>query len=502
MANPSSCNKQCTVREMRIVEENAEWLGVTEELMMENAGAAVAAEVAARVGRGARIAVIAGTGGKAGDGMVAARHLAARGFSVDVLFVESARRIRHRAALANYERVKGLFGIRVLERYTSWIDNLDEYSVIVDAMLGTGFHPPLTEPYLSVVKSLNRLEAFKVAIDIPTGVEPDTGEVEPTAFKADLTVTMHCCKPGLLRDPGSSYAGEVVVAEIGVPPDAELLVGPGDLRHRVKPYNPRGHKGVNGRVLVVGGSAEYHGAPWLAAMAALEAGADLVYLAAPETVIDDSYTPEIIPVRLPGEKLHPASIGRILDTGVKFDAVVIGPGLGRNPETIDAVVMLLEDLRELGAKVVVDADALYALSLKPRVLDEKFILTPHLGEASRLLGSRVRDDLEARISAARSIAARYRATVLLKGWVDVVAHPAGRYRLNKTGSPQMTVGGTGDVLAGVTAALSCRTENPYYAAAVAAYVVGRAGELVAAEEARVTPLRLLRAVPRVLWGKA
>ena len=494
--------KVCSVREMRIVEENAKWLGVSEELMMENAGAAVARAVEELAAPPARVAVLAGVGGKAGDGLVAARHLALKGYRVDVLFVESARRIAHPAARMNYSIVSRMLSIRVRERYGRWINSLSEYDVLVDAMLGTGFRPPLSEPYLTVIVRANSIDAVRVAIDVPSGVEPDTGSVEPTAFKADVTVTMHCPKPGLYREPGRSYAGRVVVADIGVPPEAEKLVGPGDVKYRLPPPDPRGHKGVNGRVLVVGGSREYHGAPWLTAIAALEAGADLVYLAAPKTVLRDAYSPEIIPMEIPGERLQPAIVERLAKTASGVDVVVIGPGMGREPETLEAFTRLLRVLEEMGARLVLDADALYALSASPRPIQTEAVLTPHLGEASRLLGSRIPDTLEDRVKAAREAAARYNAVVLLKGWVDVVASPHGKYRLNVTGTPQMTVGGTGDVLAGVLAALWCRVRDPYIAACLAAYVTGAAGRLAEEKYARVTALRVAGEVPRVLRGEA
>lgn len=308
-------------------------------------------------------------------------------------------------------------------------------------------------------------------------MNPDTGECE-LCFNADLVVSVHRAKKGL-----KEIMSKVKVVEIGIPRRAERYLGKGDLE--LAPRRKR--KGLNGKVAVIGGSEKYQGAPWLSALAAFRAGADLVFVYTPNRM---DY-PELI-----WRSLNPSDLleGLYRD-GV--NVIVVGPGLhATSKEVVKVVLKYIEERKE--ARVVIDADGLKALA----ELDVKFswraVLTPHLGEASRLLGREVSDDLQSRIEAAGEIGNKYEACVILKGETDVV-YCNGRTVLNDRGNAYMTVGGTGDVLSGVVGALLGRDE-PWWAAKAATLAVTLAGEKCVKERGHSSPSCLIEEVPRVLSG--
>ncbi len=493
----------CTTQEMRAWEINSQSLGVPTRLLMENAGAAVARVVAEQ--RPKSVSIVAGTGGKAGDGFVAARHLAAMGINVRVYLVYRRENIKHPDAVDALRALEAS-GVEVNEDYWRWGCSSDwlDADIIIDAMLGTGLRGEVRSPYREIINQLNAAGATRVAIDVPSGLDPDTGRVHGAAVKAHLTVTMHCVKRGLVEGEGPRYAGRIIVANIGLPRDAWLYIGPGDLEVLAPRRREWARKGEAGRVLVVGGSAEFHGAPWIAALAAFYAGADLVYLAAPEPVFATIHSPEVIPVRLQGQRLRINHVEELEAHLERVDAVLVGPGLGLHPETSVAARLIVKKAVEKGKIIVIDADALKALKNgeTPRDTIEGLgglgILTPHAGEASLLLGGVKLETLEDRVAVAQRIAEMLDAHVILKGRVDVVAHPDGSYRLNRTGTPDMTAGGTGDVLAGVTAGLAAETRDAKRASILAPYVTGLAGEKAVEEWGRAAPTLLIREVSRIL----
>ncbi len=492
----------CTTREMRAWEINSQHLGVPTRLLMENAGAAVARVTAELKPR--RVSIVAGIGGKAGDGFVAARHLAVMGVEVRVYLVYRRENVKHPDALDALQALEAS-GVEVHEDYWKWGHSSDwlDADVIVDAMLGTGLRGEVRSPYREIIERVNAASATRVAIDVPSGLDPDTGRVHGAAIEAHVTITMHCVKRGLVEGDGPRYAGKVVVANIGLPRDAWLYIGPGDLEVLAPKRREWARKGEAGRVLVVGGSAEFYGAPWIAALAAFYAGADLVYLAAPEPVFTTIHSPEVIPVRLQGQRLRINHVDELEAHMERVDAVLVGPGLGLHPETRVAARLIVKKAVEKGKIVVIDADAIKALKNgeTPRDKIEELnglgIITPHAGEASLLLDGARLETIEDRIAAAQRIAEKLDTHVILKGRVDVVAHPDGSYKLNRTGTPDMTAGGTGDVLAGVTAGLAAETRDAKRAAILAPYVTGLAGENAVREQGRAAPTLLIREVSRI-----
>ena len=490
-----------TVEDTRAYETNTVWLGIPLLLLMENAGRAVADAVECYLGsaRGKRVVVYAGKGGNGGDAIVAARHLAARGADVTVYLLYDPKLVEHEDARLNLEALLKSRTIRVVHYDDPRDYRPEDADVLIDGILGIGVRGKLREPVASALAAFNASKGFRVAVDVPTGLDPDTGDAVEGTARVDVTVTMHTLKPGLLAEKARPYVGEVLVAEVGMPREAYLLAGPGDVAARV-PQRPRdAYKGGNGKVLTVGGSYHYYGAPFYAASAALLAGADLSFLAAPQDVARSaaSSNPGIIPVPLKGEILTEEVVDAVVEEARRVDAVAIGPGLGTAEETKRAVVRILEAVR--GKPTVIDADALKAVAeLKPRLWPEA-VLTPHRGEARLLAGH---DGDPAQL--AQEIAKAYGATVLLKAPKppgDVICSPDGRCRYNVTGHPAMAVGGTGDVLTGITAGFLARraalskTLDPLHIAAAAAWVSGRAGELAVRDRGEnITTLDVLARV--------
>ncbi len=448
-----------SVYEMRAVERNASFLGFGEDLMMENAGRGIAYEILALSPK--KVLIIAGKGGKAGDGAVAARHLANNGVEVSYLLPFSLCEIRNESARRNIELLK-YSGVKMVKE-------IEEADVIVDAMLGIGSRGAPRGKIAELIIKANQLNGIKVAIDLPSGVDPETGKPYEPYFDADLILTIHKLKEGL-----TGFKEKVKVIDIGIPRDAEIYVGPGDL---ILP--PRGErKGLNGRVAVIGGSEDYQGAPWIAALSAYRSGADLVYVYAPKYLP----FPELIYRKERGVR----EIMRKLKEE-KIDVVVIGPGLGKDAENY---VELVEMISQENVKVVIDADMIKAIG-KRRV--ENSIITPHRGEASKMLSRKV-ESLEDSINAARELSQFFDA-VILKAPVDVVSS-RGKTVLNAHGTNLMTVGGTGDVLAGVTGALFARV-NAWMASKASIYAVTVAGE-ECSDTGFAGPTCLIERIPRLL----
>jgi NAD(P)H-hydrate epimerase len=488
-----------TSREMRALEANAEYYGVSLLQLMENAGCNVALEIAARRPQEQEIAIFCGLGGNGGDGFVAARHLLSQGFKVSIILAGKSRAIRHEAALKNWCALQPLReSIPIHEVTDSSAIPLVVADVVVDALLGTGTKGKLKPPITQIVDYINGLEAFKIAVDVPTGIDSDTGDVLGNAVKADVTVTFYKAKTGLRN--AKKYAGELVVRDIGLPRELEKFAGPGDVLLVKKTRTATAHKGDFGRLLVVGGSEVFSGAPALVSLAALRTGVDIVYLAAPAKTAYaiSSMSPDLITLKLKGDHLSVSSVEAVQPYLEMADAVVIGPGLGLNAETREFVKACVSAVEGACKPLVLDADGLKAFADFRRPLKVPFVLTPHAGEYEILTGRKLPESREERVAEVQKTAKELNAVILVKGEVDVVCD-AKRVRLNFTGNPGMTVGGTGDVLSGVVGALLAQKANAFEAAVAGAFVNGAAGDLVAGEKGfHLVASDLLEYIPRVL----
>ncbi|MEM3627346.1 MAG: NAD(P)H-hydrate dehydratase [Candidatus Bathyarchaeia archaeon] len=487
-----------TSREMRALELNAEYFGVSRLQLMENAGHSVALEVASRFKPEKSVAVFCGLGGNGGDGFVAARHLSSMGFKVTVVLSGRAREIADEVALKNWSALQFLNDISIHEVYDSTLMPELDAEIVIDALLGTGTKGKLRPPILQLVGKINAMDAFKIAVDVPTGIDADNGEVLGEAVKADLTVTFHKRKRGL--ENAKEYAGEVIVKEIGLPREFESFTGPGDVMLVARQRPPESHKGDFGRLLVIGGSETFSGAPALVALAALRTGVDLAYVAAPEKTAYaiSSMSPDLITIKLDGKHLNQGNIPLLKTYIEKVDAVVLGPGLGLHPETRISVKALIEIVEGAGKPLLLDADGLKAFAEFKRKLNVPLVLTPHAGEYNILTGKKLSGDLKEKVENVQKAAAHLGAVILLKGNIDIISDGT-RFKMNFTGNPGMTVGGTGDVLSGVVGALLAQHADPFEAAAAGAFVNGAAGDFVAAEKGyHIVSTDLIGWIPKVL----
>ncbi len=452
--------------EVSVLDRNAQYIGVPTSQLMENAGRAVADEVMKRyVLKHKRVLVLCGTGRNGGDGFVAARYLRVHS-DVTVVLLGEEKDLSSDLVRLNYSKIRGK--VRTLVSPTNLGEVISGSDIVIDAMLGVGIKGKLREPYASAVKKLNASRKQVVSIDVPTGLGTET-MVRPA-----MTVTFHELKEGM----EGAKCGKVVVADIGIPKEAEIYVGPGELCYIPRPQ-PGSRKGDNGRLVVVGGGP-YTGAPAFSALAAYRVGADLVRILTPSTAAEviSSYSPTFIVQPLAGQTLSPAHVEDVASALNDCDAVAIGPGLGAAPETLAAVVDILSKCQR---PVVLDADAIRAVGQNRRPLKPlRGVITPHAGEFELLTGDRLPDDMEGRARAVKSWAKRLDMTILLKGRVDVISDGT-HVKLNRTGNPGMTVGGTGDVLTGIVGALLARGLSPYNAARAAALINGYSGDIAFAE---------------------
>lgn len=498
--------------ESRALDENAEFLGISRLQLMENAGKGVADLIAGRGSlKGKKVVIIAYTGNKGGDGFVVARHLSSSGADVKVIMVAKPANISTAEAKANFLVLEKLSSVEVVVAPTasdlaSLKEEISSADVLVDAMLGTGARGTLGEPLKQAVEISNSSRAWKVAIDVPTGLDPATGSVAGDAFRADLTVTPHKPKVGLLEKSASEFVGKLQVASLGVPPEVELFAGPGDLRLALKPRGAYSHKGQNGRLLVVGGSSRYVGAPALAALAALKVGIDLAVVAVPSSVAPSvrAFSPDLIVTPLPSaERLGMDSVVAVEREAESADAVVLGMGLGLDTETKSAVKELVDRLLPAGKPMVIDADALKALGEHRRGLKLRgAVVTPHSGEFFALTGTRLPDEKEVgwqgRLKMVREWASKMEATFLLKSRYDIITDGS-KYKIKTIGNPGMTGGGTGDVLAGIVGAMMSRGEGSYRSAVAASFLNSYTGDMLAETMGeRFTARDLLEAIPAAL----
>ncbi len=488
-----------TSREMRAIELNAEYFGVSRLLLMENAGQNVALEVSSRFKKNKSVAIFCGLGGNGGDGFVVARHLAAMGFKVIVVLAGKAGEISDEAALTNWRALEFMSNsVTVFQIQDSSQIPRIKADIVIDALLGTGVKGSLRAPILQLVKYINSMGAFRVAVDAPTGIDSDTGDVLGESVKADLTVTFHRMKKGLAK--AESLSGEIAVKSIGLSEELEELAGPGNVVLVTKNRSSESHKGDFGRLLVIGGSETFSGAPALVAQAALRTGVDLAYVAAPEKTAYaiSSMSPDLITVKLGGSHLNPENLLTLKSFVEVSDAVVLGPGLGLHPETGKAVKKIIELVESKRKPLLLDADGLKAFSGFKRSLNVPLVLTPHGGEYNLLSGKRLPEPLKQKVREVKNTAAELKAVILLKGSVDIISD--GKHsKLNFTGNAGMTVGGTGDVLSGVVGAFMAQRVDAFEAAVAGAFVNGAAGDFVYEENGpHMVASDLLKHIPRVL----
>ena len=474
---------------MRSLELNAKYLGVSHSLLMQIAGREVARVITDNEDvEGKSIVILSGLGGNGGDGIVAARYLDEAGAKVEVFLLGHEKTISNEDTQMNWNILKNLKHISMstlkTESAVKSCKAIGSADIILDGVMGFGLHSKLREPLLTAVQMINKSKAIKYSIDMPTGIDSETGAIHGEAVVANHTISLHATKIGLTL--AQKNAGKVHIVTIGIPREAASICGPGNLIIFNQPRSSSAKKGDSGRILVIGGSDVYSGAPALAGMAALRTGSDLVSILAPEPVVSAirEYSPNLMVTSLGSQILQLDDVDTAFELINNNDVVAFGPGLGTHPETDLAVKSLVKKIVKTGKPLVLDADGLKAIAFSGiKMNPDSVVLTPHWGELKILMYADLGDsnDQENRIKRCIDAAKQYNCIILLKGSVDVIAHPDGSYKLNRTGVPAMTVGGTGDVLTGIIASLLSRGGNAFKAAAAGAFVSGLAGELAAQE---------------------
>ncbi|MDU2064197.1 MAG: NAD(P)H-hydrate dehydratase [Sporomusaceae bacterium] len=489
--------KIAMAEEMREIDRKTiEEYGIPGVVLMENAGAAVARYMEKILGdvTGKRITILAGKGNNGGDGFVVARYLANRGAKVKVFLFSEQGDVAGDAAV--HLDVLLQMGIDILEisAERDWDRlkvSLSFSDCLVDALLGTGMTGELYPVFSQAIEAINKAGKLTFAIDLPSGVQANDGRVISTAVKADHTITLGLAKPGLFLYPGTEYAGQVVIDDIGIP--AALLcqdrirqnvLTATDMVTKIPLRYAESHKGDCGWALVLGGSEGYTGAAALTAAGALRAGTGRVTLGVAESIypILAAKLTEAMVTPLPGGTgaiLTPDSLPGIELLAENVSVVAIGPGLGRTEETLNLV-------RELVHKVdrpfVIDADALYAVTVDENLFQESpalCVLTPHPGEMAAMTGLSVKEIQENRLTVAKEYAEKWQSIVVLKGAATIIAFPDGELYINSTGNAGMATGGMGDVLTGMIAAFIAQGCSSHEAALLGVYLHGLAGDLVA-----------------------
>lgn len=472
--------KILTAAEMREVDRlTGERQGTPAITLMENAGKSVAEFIRMRYPRIAErgVVVLCGKGNNGGDGFVVARHLIEMGARpLTFVFADAAE--LHGDVALNRKRLEGAGGelryVRGERDWAVWKDVMRIADVIVDALLGTGIRGAIAGLFAEAIDSINSHEARTevVSVDIPSGLPADTGAAEGPCVRADFTVTFTAPKIGMFRDGAQSFVGQLVVREIGSPPELVEELGEGvtrwieprELAQFSAPRQADANKGDNGHALIVAGSLGKSGAAALASESALRVGAGLVTVATPDVALPivAAHIPEIMTAPLSSTETGGIAIQNLENEA--FDSLragkkvlAIGPGLGTHTETQEFICSVVR--KNSDAPVILDADGLNAFAGRAAELKDAqspLALTPHPGEMARLLGTSAGDVQSRRLELAAQAAADWNCYVILKGHQTIMAAPSGHAWINSTGNPGMATGGTGDVLTGMLAGLTAQ----------------------------------------------
>ena len=481
---------------MMVTDYNCEYLGLSRLCLMESAGKSLAEEVGKiavhAFSKPVKVVIFTGSGGNGGDGFVAARYLLNRGYNVDIYMLKD--NIRSHDAKVNLDILNNMkprlsrlkiYNLKTLEDInSSEVAKSDKSEfIIVDGLLGTGIKGKLQTNIRRAIEIINESKGLKISVDVPSGMDPLTGEINDLAVIPDYTISFHKIKTGV-RNADEEEVGGLVTADIGIPFEAEYFVNYGDFL-RLKNRDSGSHKGNNGRLLVVGGSEDYSGAPAIAGMAAIGAGADLVYVASPQKAAEaiKSTSPDLIVKSLEGDKLSLNHAEEILKIAEKVDAVLIGPGVGIDEGTSKLLNVLVTKIKK---PVVIDADGLKQVELALIKDREDIILTPHIFEFKSFFknnDSNLRLDIDSfdfmkvdeNITQFQQITRAVGASVVVKGKYDLILS-GNRFKINKSGNAGMTVGGTGDALAGICASLLSQGISSFDSASLGSFINGLAGD--------------------------
>ena len=502
--------KVCSVEEMRKLDELAiKEYGISHEILMENAGNAVYFLILSKLGvNGKNFVVVCGTGNNGGDGLVVARKIFSSGGKVKVFIVGNLEKLKGSAKI-NYERVTKM-GIEVynikndsdLTFFSQAIHNCD---IIIDAIFGTGLSREIKGIYEKVIKIMNKSGKIIVSVDIPSGINGNNGKVMGVAVKATYTVTFGLPKLGNLLYPGYEYCGHLYVSHISFPPqlyNADFIKVEINEPIELPPRLKWGHKGTFGKLLVIAGAKNYYGAPYFSAMSFLKAGGGYSKLAAPKSIIPYIATKGSEIVFIPLEETNEGTISlinkeKILELSKTVDIVIIGPGLSLNDETQELVRQLV---KEIDKPLIIDGDGITAVSTNLKVVKTRkntTILTPHLGEMSRITKMPISEIDENKVEVLRKTTKELNSIIVLKGAHTLIGYPDGKIYINMTGNSGMATAGSGDVLTGTIAAMYGIGLNIEDAVRIGVFIHGLAGDIAASKKGEdgITAQDILESLP-------
>lgn len=487
-----------TIAQMKAAERLSNDMGVTYQRLMENAGSAAAAFIRRDLGPvvGRNFMLFCGNGNNGGDGFVMARKLFEEGANVITVLCGGEPRTAEAKYMYNCLLTADMTVLDFSEDRAKVDELIGGADYVVDALFGTGFSGEFREPFGEIAGTINSAKAVKISLDIPSGVNAESGEAAKGAVKADYTVAFGALKPGHLLLPGRELCGVSAAVDIGIPhevleqlPQSCFETSEEMVFSSIRPRSAYSNKGTYGRLLCITGSGNYPGAAAVSALGALRMGAGLVTLATTERVAGmiASRVPEATLLPLPEREDGTVSAGArepLLPMLKRANAVLIGCGLGRGEDVPELVRFVLE---EAEGRVILDADALNSIANSPDVLlsaRKTPIITPHIGEMARLCGMSIEQVLKSRVELAVETAEKYKAVVVLKDAVTVVAAPNGDVYFNPTGNPGLAKGGSGDCLAGMIAALAAQGYIETACAVCGVYLHGAAADLGARELSR------------------
>jgi len=513
--------KAVTGEEMRSIDRHTiESIGIPGPVLMENAGLEVVRAIVDKYPP-CTVSIFVGKGNNGGDGLVIARHLTYRGYKVKTYIMAEPEKFTGDALL----NLKIAQNLCLPMEFILSSEQLDAYEMeiaashlLVDAIFGTGLKGAVSGFAGDVISFINSTGLPVIAVDLPSGLEADTGKVQGPCIHAAITVTMALPKRGLLLYPGANFVGELKVVDIGIPEPAidsfniDVNVVTEHDAAKLVPDRPRNaHKGTFGKALIIAGAPGFTGAAAMTTEAALRIGAGLVTLGIPESLnqIMEIKLTEAMTKPLPEteqQTLSHQAKEEIKGFIESADVVALGPGLSRNPETVSLVQDLCKEIR---IPKVIDADGLNALADNKAILEklgQNTILTPHPGEMARLVGRSISDIQSDRIEISRNFAVENSVILVLKGAPTIIAAPDGTIYLNTTGNPGMASGGTGDVLTGAITGLIAQGLSLTDAAVLGVYIHGLAGDMAAAQKGEAGMLagdvleNLPQAMKRLIGG--
>ncbi len=506
-----------TCEQMRVIEENADVNGLSYVQMMENAGNGCADKIHSVVsglgGIAKSAAIICGSGRNGGDGYVIARNLCERGYAVQLILADGFPTAYESKMMYSYLEDKPVVVTDLAENYQACVSACLTSNAIVDCVYGIGFHGQLNELIAGFFKDIAKSKAKKFSVDIPSGLEGNNGEINSEFFKTDYTLAITCFKPVHILKPACEKCGVVKLIDIGIAKESyeavgsEILISADnkEIKRFFRLRRADSHKGDFGKLLSVAGSRDMQGAAVMAASAAVNSGVGLVRAVFPDAAYAPIASKLTEPLTIgmqstPDGNLSFRNAERIINLVNDSTATLLGCGLGFCEDTVKLVEEILMNTEN---PIILDADGINAVSLNTNILKETkapLILTPHIGEMSRLTGLSIEAIEKNRVKVAKEFASEYNCILVLKGANTVVAAPKGTVYINNTGNAGMATGGSGDVLAGIIASFVCQSMGLHSATIAGVYIHGLCGDVVREKYSMlgVTPTKMIDELAEVL----